>query len=242
MTGTQLFEDKDGFLYLKAEYAEFYIPKDYLDNGWAKELAETIETFAVFNVGIFEKGALKEITLLKIPCTMQFYMYDKENRVLDFEGSPNTQCIVLKYVKGQKVMEDAIIEDSANVATYLDMILKGKLPSTIPYDKSLELWMSNLELNHVSFGVPSTTLEMILAVCYRYKDDISKKFASIAGKNPDISMHDYIMASIRKICQYGSTFTGMTFEDINSMITTSVNRTRDKKEEMESPIEKIIKY
>jgi hypothetical protein len=64
----------------------------------------------------------------------------------------------------------------------------------------------------------------------------------VIGKDISVSPYDYSMANIRKICQYGSTFTAMTFEDINSMITVSVNRTREKKNEMESPIEKIIKF
>ena len=49
------------------------------------------------------------------------------------------------------------------------------------------------------------------------------------------------MASIRQICQYTSTFTAVTFEDLDSMVTTSLNRERENIPETESPIEKIIK-
>ena len=57
----------------------------------------------------------------------------------------------------------------------------------------------------------------------------------------DISQFDYQTASIRQICQYTSTFTALTFEDIDSMITTSLNRSRNKGNEVDSPIERIIK-
>ena len=50
------------------------------------------------------------------------------------------------------------------------------------------------------------------------------------------------MASIREICRYTSTFTAMTFEDIDSMVTSSVNRTRQNIPEPISPVETTIKY
>lgn len=237
-----IFKDDGKYLYLDIDYAEFYIPMYYFENKWARELSDTIQSFAVFNIGIFEGGNLKEMRLLNIPSQMDFYAYDTEKRVVNMEGSPSTPCLVLKYIKGQKIMEDAMIENSDNAAMFLDMILKGKIPSTVPYTKVLQLWMANQDMNKINFGVPSSTLEMILGVCYRDKNDISQKFATVIGKNPNVSPYDYSMANIRKICQYGSTFTAMTFEDINSMITVSVNRTRDKRSEMESPMEKIIKF
>ena len=139
-------------------------------------------------------------------------------------------------------MESSTIEDSSSSEMYLDIILKGKVPQSIPYTKVLNVWIKNQTLNKVSFGVPSAVLEMILAVCYRDKNNMEQKFSTVIGKDLNVSEWDYKMAKIREICQYASTFSAMTFEDINAMITTSVNRTREKRYEMESPVEKIIKY
>ena len=83
--------------------------------------------------------------------------------------------------------------------------------------------------------------ELILAVAYRYKKDPSRKFAQVAGKDDNVSMFDYVMNNIRAICQYTSTFTGLTFEDMDSMITTSLNRTKTKGNESSSPLEDLIK-
>ena len=49
------------------------------------------------------------------------------------------------------------------------------------------------------------------------------------------------MNRIREICQYTSTFTAVTYEDIDAMITTSLNRTKTKAPEAYSPVEDIIK-
>ena len=237
-----VFRSDDRFIYLDIPYAEIYIPEYFFDSKWAERRQESIFSIGIVDVGIFDDGKLKEMKLLNLPSQMNFYIYDSEIKNVDLKGMPNTKCTVLKYIKGQKVMDSYIIEDSANAAMFLDMILKGKVPGTVPYSKALNLWMKNQELNSVNFGVPSMTLEMILSVAYRDRNNLGRKFAQVIGGDLTVSEYDYRMARIRQICQYGSTFTAMTFEDFNSMLTTSLNRSRRGDEEMESPVEKIIKY
>lgn len=237
-----IFRSDDRYIYLNAPYCEFYVPMSYFDSKWMVQLSDTIKGLGLFNIGIFENGELKEIRLLNLPTSVEFFVYDTERRTMNFKGEENVQCLVLKYIKDQKIMESSTIEDSSSSEMYLDIILKGKVPPSIPYTKVLNVWIKNQTLNKVSFGVPSAVLEMILAVCYRDKNNMEQKFSTVIGKDLNVSEWDYKMAKIREICQYASTFSAMTFEDINAMITTSVNRTREKRYEMESPVEKIIKY
>lgn len=237
-----IFRSDDRYIYLNAQYCEFYVPMSYFDSKWMVQLSDTIKGLGLFNIGIFENGELKEIRLLNLPTSVEFFVYDTERRTMNFKGEENVQCLVLKYIKDQKIMESSTIEDSSSSEMYLDIILKGKVPPSIPYTKVLNVWIKNQTLNKVSFGVPSAVLEMILAVCYRDKNNMEQKFSTVIGKDLNVSEWDYKMAKIREICQYASTFSAMTFEDINAMITTSVNRTREKRYEMESPVEKIIKY
>ena len=96
-------------------------------------------------------------------------------------------------------------------------------------------------MNGVHLGVPAIIEEMILAVAYRDKSNLSQKFCKVIGQKKNVSEYDYSMASIRQICQYASTFTALWFEDFDSMVTTSLNRTRENKPETNSPLEKIIK-
>lgn len=238
-----VFRHEGSNVVLNDNYCEFYIPKAYLDSKWATMESDRLRTIGIFNVGLFDaKGNIRDLKVFNVPTECFLNVYDTDDRVVEFKQMKATDCLVLKYVKDQIIMEDSVIEDSEYAQTFLDIVMKGKLPNTIPYDKVLQVWRKNLELTSVNFNVPSSVLEMILATCYRDKDNIQKKFATVAGSNKDVSMYDYVMLNIRRICQYSSTFTGMTFEDINSMITTSLNRSRDKIEEMESPVEQIIKF
>ena len=238
------FKAVDGFIYLEAEYAEFYIPKYYFEStgGFAEDLGGIIKALGVFDVGIFESGKLKEMKVLNLPTWIDLFVTDSEDRTVQLPNDDEpTPCKVLKYSKGHKIMNDSVIEDSSNVENYLNFILKGKVPSIVPYEKSLDIWRKNQALNAATLGVPSVIEELILSVSYRDKKDPGTKFSHVIGKDPSISQYAYVMNNIRQICQYTSTFTALTFEDLDSMITTSLNRTRTKGNEAMSPIEDLIK-
>ena len=239
------FKSDQTSIYLLTPYCEFYIPMDYFDTSakFAEDRGQVIKVLGIFNVGFFENGKLKEMKVLNLPSWINVYVYDYEVRRVDLPGElAPVSCKVLKFFQGNKVMESSVIEDSTNAETYLDFILKGKIPASVPYDKSLTLWRKNQQLNGVNLGVPSVIEELILSASYRDKNNPANKFAYVIGKDPKgVSPYDYKMASVRQICQYTSTFTAVTFEDIDSMITTSLNRSRDKIPEAESPIEQIIK-
>lgn len=240
----QYFKSDGNYIYLEAPAIEFYIPKYYFDpaNKFAESLRDTVRTLGVFDVGIFDNGKLIEMRVLNLPTWVDLFVYDSDERTMKLPNEEeNTVCVVLKYIKGEKIMASSIVQDSSNVESYVNFTLKGKVPTIVPYEKSLQIWKKNQLMNNASLGVPDVMQELILSVSYRYKKDPGKKFSHVIGKNPTISQYDYVMNNIRQICQYTSTFTALTFEDIDSMITTSLNRTRNKGEEAYSPIESLIK-
>ena len=55
-------------------------------------------------------------------------------------------------------------------------------------------------------------------------------------------MTDYATSNMREICAQNSTFAAITYEDMDSMLITSLNRSKLKKAQVESPLERIIKY
>lgn len=234
--------EKDNIV-LDADYCEFYIPQSFFDStkGFAEDFTEYVNVLGVFRVGIFEKGKLVQIKTMNNPNIMKVYEYETEWRTMNITGNKEEKCKVLKYVKGQVLFSANAVQNVANIEMFLGALLSGSLPNSVPYPKLLELWRTNLRLNGYKLHVSSTVLEMILAVCFRSKQHKEHKFARSYGKSLDVGDCDYATASIREICQYASTFTSIIFEDIDSMITSSINRQREGKEETESPLERIIK-
>jgi hypothetical protein len=105
---------------------------------------------------------------------------------------------------------------------------------------SIDVWEKNLSESGTSAGVPPEILEMILANCYRDKSNPYRRFA-LSLNEGNVSEYDYKMASVREVCQYTSTYAGIIFEDIDSMITTGLNRSTYNKNDQYVPTEMILK-
>lgn len=241
------FRADDEFIYLdNCDSAEFCIPEYYFTaaGGFAEDLGNKIHAFGVFKVKFLEKKSVIKESILNLPTWTDFFVYSKETRIesmMEDDGNKSEKCVVLTYLKGEKIMNSFIVENSTNVQTFVDFVMKGKIPSFTPYEKAIALWEKNMEINNTSLGVPSLIEEMILSSAYRYNKDQKKKFAHVIGKDPNMSQYDYKMVNVRQICQYTSTFAGLTFEDFDTMVTTSLNRTRTNGNEAYSPIEGILK-
>lgn len=237
------FREDDEFIYLEDDKMEFYIPMYFFDETkrYASDYYSYIETFGLFNVGLFQNGTFQEFKVLKQPYTIKVYVYDSEERFVDLPGDGETACKVLIYEKGAKVMDASIVQDATNALSFLDMMMAGKLPKSIPYDHLAGIWNKNQSMNNVGFGVRSEVEEMVGSLNYRNPKDLSQTFGSVYGKNLSLSPYAYKTINVRQICQYASTFSSLTFEDMDSMITTSVNRTRDHGTNKYSPLESILK-
>lgn len=240
-----VFRSDGKYIYLNEPYCEFYIPMEYFNPNldFSTDLSDRIRTFGFFNVGIFENGTLKELKILNLPVIIEIFVYDSDIRDLRLSNNSDelTKCKVLKYNKNSKIMEAPYFEDDLNVKTFLDLMMNGKLPKTLPYSKLMKIWDKNLSMSKVNFGLSSFHRELFLSNMYRNPADLSQKFSKIAS-NPGVSDTDYTGSNVRQICQYNSTFTAVTFEDMDSMITTSLNKTRTKAKEKESPLEQVMKF
>lgn len=239
------FRKDANFIYLDEPSCEFYIPLYYFDESYkfAIDEGKVIHCLGVFETAYFDaSGKVIERRMLNLPTWIDISVYESENRKLKLpDDIEETEYKVITYYKNMKIMPSQIVKDGDNVEGYIDFILKGKIPHNIKYSNTLKLWMKNQKINSVSLGVPSVELEMILSVFYRYIKDPTKKFSTVIGGDEKVSEYDYIMKNVRQICQYTSTYAGVTFEDIDSMITTSLNRTKRGDVEAKSPTEAILK-
>lgn len=239
-------KSEKGYIVLNnAEYAEIYIPRENIDGSGSIGLiqGDIINILGILNISFFDNNG-KEIgtELLKMPTWINLYAINRENRTVKISGYDTPiPCIVVTIFKGNKITPVNVIQDSANCMAFLDVILKGKLPPTIPYSSTYELFALNQKINGVNLGVPAMILELILSGVYRYKGNPALKYSLVAAKDPKISEYDYKMMNSRQVCQYTSTFTAMTFEDIDSMITTSINKTKNHEPEPYVPTEDILK-
>lgn len=236
--GNNYIERKGDYLVAKSTI-EFYIPPKFFEKNMAENLVDKMKLFGLVPVGLYG-GGKRVLDTLNIPSMNNYFIATMENRNIH-EGVLDGEYVVLKWMKGEEICSFQIMEEADNAQLMLRQVTYGNIPSTIPYNSVLQIWQKNQKLNNVNFGVPSSIQETVLASCYRYKPNPAKKFGEVLGKHPDLDQYNYEMASFRRVCQLNSTFTGITFESFNQMVTTSTNRSAQNGYETPSPLEMLLK-
>ena len=69
-----------------------------------------------------------------------------------------------------------------------------------------------------------------------------KRYGQYFGKQTNPTGYDYKTGNVRSVVKDLSTFSGMVFEDISTMISNGISNSIDNVEEPVSPLEKIIHY
>ena len=236
---------KDNKILLNAEYMEAYIPKKMFKKGLNEILGDKLSIMGLFNF----RFSNDENTISKQPMhtfTFPSMMLSKPSSIKEqelelFEGSGVQKYIVAKYYRDEEIMcTTSVVADIDNVEKFINLLIEGNLPNTIPYSKILELFIKNMEINKQNLGVSAVVLSVVISEIYRYKKDQSVPFRKMYGKG-NVGELDYISANSREVCANNSTFSALTFEDIDTMLVTSINKSRYKRKENESPVEQIIR-
>lgn len=240
------FRVKGESLLFDGDICEVYIPRYFFENGLAEKYGNIIKTFGIFNFRVFSKEENKDkakLHLNKFASPIHMTPTNIEKASLDLFGNGPEEYMVLTFYKNDTFINSLCVAKNAqDVLKFITVITAGKLPSNIPYDKVLEIWLNNLEINGTKLGVSSVIYELIISEVYRDRKDISKPFRFRAGKGDKVDMLDYKSVNLKTVVNYNNTFTSVTFEDPDYALTTSVNRLRYNEKETVSPIEKVIKY
>lgn len=237
---------KDGdYIKLNCPYAEFYVPKMYIEKGLASDNGESFNAFGLMYLRTFSSmDKPNELEILKIPNILSFFPNSKENRKMTIGNDEEADYIVLKFFKGDSLFNKAIKCDSAAPENFLNMVLGGQVPKNIPYDKTLEVFLKVFEQNKVGLPAPAIMLEMILSEVYRYAGDNSLKYGQHLAKNftPGKKQLEYSLANVRTICKNNSSFAGISFENFDEMVTSAINNNKYNRTETKTPLEDVIKY
>lgn len=236
-----------GVLYAEAgkimcnEYVEIYIPQEYFDNGIAQNHGASIETLGVLYIRTFKNGNPGDIKLLNIPVVGEFMVYSKHVDTIQVHGK-GVDCLALEYPPKSYIIHQTIPKGREIANAFLNSVLGGKLPKTLNYNQIMNIWWKNLEVSGISYKVPSKIFEMIIASIYRNPHNVKERYGQLYGRQENPNGYDYTTENVRQVVKDLSTFSGMIFEDIGTMISSGINNSNQGVEEPESPLEKIIHY
>jgi hypothetical protein len=231
---------KDGKIYA-GDVMEVYVPLSYFNDNIAIDKGSAIETFGITYLRTFKNGVPSEMKMLNIPVTCDLMVYDSRRETIKVK-TQTLDVLTLQYLKDSYVLHQTVQKGREVAESFLSMMLAGKLPKSINYTDTINMWWRNLEISGVSFKVPSKIYEMIIASIYRNPNNPKERYGQWYGKQSNPSGYEYKTGNVRSVVKDLSTFSGMVFEDVGTMISNGVNNSLDNVEEPVSPLEKIIHY
>lgn len=240
------FKDDGANIIFTGPYMEAYIPAYYFENKWAEELGDTIKVFGLFNIITFNDANGKSpnpIRCFNVPLYMVTYPSAFEVRKIDLNNTNEPELYtVLKYYPNDVFCPNRTTQELHSFEIFLNVLIGGHLPKSLSYDDIVGVWEKNRELNGINFDVSDTIYELVISEIYRSRKNPVKRFGMEMGANPKTSPYAYKTASPREITKINSTFTGITFENMDEMLTSAVVRSKEDKKENTSPMEEIMKY
>lgn len=222
-------------------YFEIYIPMEYFNNGNAINHGTNIETLGLLYCRAFENGKEGEIKLFNLPISANIQVYDYGDTVLNIRGR-EIAVMALRYLPKSYIVHQTLPKGRDVAYMFLTMVLGGRIPTTINYANLIDIWWKNLELAGISYKVPSKIYELILAAIYRNAKNPKERYGQYYGKQTNPSGYDYETNNVRQVVKNLSTFSGMIYEDIGTMISNGIDNSLKGIEEPVSPLEKIIHY
>ena len=218
---------------------KMYIPDYFFKDGIAADLGNRIES-----MGIFVFSVDGELYDLCMPIKFQFEYRESEKVTKKLTPDmPEIEFMVFTLKRGDAFIYDTNHKQNVDdiKADFIDKLIeKAKMPPTVKYEDMLQTMLNALvATNYINLGVSGIAYEFILSTLCRSRKSMNTPFRqAYDGKNS----YGYRMSRITKIPELESTFTGITGEDINHQLVSGVLKSRNKVEEKESPIEKMIKY
>lgn len=250
---TEFIHSIDGEnILINTEYAEAYIPmacvgKADEGNPIACQYGEGVQVVGLFNMRFYDTDDPEDknaspIRVFKYPNIIVTYPSDQESNVrLQLSSDMNEDSyLVLKYSKGDIMMNARHQKKSQNCESFMNQLIKGKLPKGLSYLDLYFSWGKNFDTNSVDHGVSDVVLQMILSENARSKDDPTVHFRKKINEE-GVTLFDYVMHNMVDVCASNSVMNALIFERFRDMLTSSINKSIEGVEQNTTPLEEVLK-
>lgn len=214
----------------------YYIPEKYFSLNVASSIGEVIQSIGIFSYGLFDKNG-KKIKISRFKCPTMISCkpssISKESS-LHLIGTKEPEAYrLLHFHKGDELLCSTELPKSIeNVEKFLNLLVRGNLPQTIPYDELYSYIIENAELNGFNYKVSGNIIGILISELYRDSNDLTKEFRLSDMKN----MNDYTAIAITKVPKYTSPYAAITSENADEAIAAAMVN----KGVSETPLEKVV--
>lgn len=220
----------------------FYIPEEFFGkskNPIAQIVGSYVSTIGICDYVIVSKdGKHSEPKPFRFPtiflCKPSYV--EKEKNVKLTKTSGGNEYRVLHFHKGDEVVSQTRVPQIIDNVEYFYqlMVITGKIPTTIRYDKGHEYFTENMELNGSGYGLSMQLFGILWSELCRDPNDISKPFCTTTMKD----MNGYRPISIKTSPNYVSPYVSLTSENFDESLRAAI--VMDDEEIQYSPLERVV--
>jgi len=231
-----LKRDKDALLYNNEGYLVYYIPEVYFERKYAIINGEYVNLLGVLDYAIYDKnGKTSGLKQFRFPTVflckpssiekLKDVKLTSESEVQDYR--------LLKFIKGDEVVSSVKVPQMIdNVEEFYKLFNCGRLPTTIPYKELQNYFTENIALNGSNYGITTQMFGFIISEMCRDPKDISKPYRLTPMKTET----GYVILSLKDIPKLISAYTGITSENWDESIVSSIIN----KNKVYTPMEKLL--
>lgn len=217
----------------------YYVPEEFFDNNIAEIAGSYVSLIGVCDYAIISpSGKIGEVKPFRFP-TIFLCKPNNIEKVKKLKLGNNEEAKdyrVLHFRKGDEVVSQTRVPQIIdNVEDFFRlMVITGRIPTTIRYDKGHEYFPENIELNGSSYGLNMQLFGILWSELCRDPKDISKPFCTTSMSN----MNGYKPVSIKTIPNYTSPYVSITSENWDESLRSAM--LIDDKDIKYSPLEKVV--
>jgi hypothetical protein len=228
------FIEQQGDKLVAKKFIRVIISKQMFEDSLAEMIDTNIQTlgFFIFRVSDDNQFTKYKDYQVNLPVVIKINAFN----ITDFSDG--------KYIEFEP--GDIIIESTSffkrvdSVNKFLNYVISAKINITSPEDL-INLFSQNASMNDTRVASLPVVIEAITSELVRWKQDETKPLR-IALKDKKVSKTDFKLISIKEISRVTSVFNAISFEDINKSLQSAVIMSRGNKDQIISPVEKILKY
>jgi len=227
----------------QGKYVEIRLHDDYFNSNIATMIGDGVETFGFLDIFAWDSYTddMKDSDATKISMRLPTTIVTKPMRIVN--DSKNSMTILEYHGGDQFVVSTLVAKSHSRLFKYFNLMLTGKLPDDIGYDKIVSYFETCAIINGINIKANSIFLDIIAMVVSRDPENLSRQFRQAIKANPKVSMTARKLVNMDVIPSLTSQFSALTGSNPKYGITSSIGAVRsgDFKPAAESDIEKAIK-
>lgn len=202
--------------------AEIRIQKELFDNGIAILSGDNVITFAFLDIYVWESfdESKKLSDAIKILLRLPNVITTSPSRI---SYDDKNEEYILDYQAGDSIVVNTKTPKSSTVVVdFFNLVIKGKIPSDIPYNEISSYFEECARINNFNMKVNSLFVDLVITTVCRDPKNLSRQFREAIKDDPKMSLFDRKIVNMDDVPAITTQFNAISSGNPKYGITTSI--------------------